>query len=147
MRKGIFCSMLSVLVAVALLLAFQGCGQQKQSGEKYENSELGFRMEFPASWKDRYTVEANPADNNGTSVVIKTNWDGVLCYVFRYTQEQFAGEGSSPVEHKLLGENDKYAYVMIFPGDVMYDPLNSEQVDTYTEMRNDLDKNVSFEII
>lgn len=140
-----------MLALVLCLLAFQGCTPKNQNdaAERYVNQELGFSVEFPGTWKDKYTVETNPSDESGSSVVVSTTWGGTLCYVFRYTTEEWAESGygeSIPVEYRVSGKSDHYVYLMLFPGDVQYDPGNEEQVDTYNEMRTDL-LSSNFEII
>lgn len=116
---------------------------------KYENQDLGFSMEFPNSWSDSYTVEANPGDESSASVAVYTDWGGRLCSVSRYTLKEWTGSaegGMIPVEYLILGQNDSYVYTLLFASDVQYDPEDEEQVNTYYEMRNDL-YNVKFEII
>ena len=124
--------------------------------EEYTNEELGFRIEFPSEWKGKYSVIKNPGswDFEGevdNSVMINTTsgWCGTLCYIFRETIEEWNewGRGeNSPVAFRLLAENDKFAYVMRFPGDVQWDTENEEQTKEYYDMINDLE-NVKFYII
>lgn len=139
----------SMLVFLVCLFVFQGCtpNEQPNAAEIYENQELGFRVEFPNTWKDKYAVEANP--QSSSSVIIETAWGGALCFIFRRTSEEWieSGKGESiPVEYKVLGENSDYIFLLYFASDVNYDPENEEQVNTYNEMRDDL-YNINFEIL
>lgn len=132
------------------LLFIQGCSVSNttDSQEKYENKELGFSIEFPSTWKDKYSVELNIGDESSSSVVITTSWGGALCYIFRNTQEEWQEmqQMESPVDYSLLSENDEYAYILIPASDVQYDINDEEQVKVYNDMRDDLDK-IKFEII
>ncbi len=140
---------LALLVMTIFMLSLYGCNQSKQpmTTEIYENKELAFRVEFPDTWKDNYSVVANP--QSSSSVIIETAWGGILCFIFRQTSEQWAESGYGelvPVEYRLLGENGDYVYLLYFASDVQYDHENEEQVNTYEVMRNDL-YNIKFEIL
>lgn len=145
MRK-FFC----VLCLIASLLVVQGCSipNTNNSQNKYENKELGFSVEFPSTWKGKYSVELNTADKSSSSVVIKTSWGGILCYIFRDTQEQWkeSQQIESPVDYTLLAENDEFAYILIPASDVQYDVNDEEQAKVYNDMRNSLNE-IKFEII
>lgn len=138
-----------MLALVACLFLLQGCSAEEQpsTAEIYENHKLGFCVEFPSAWKGKYTVDTNP--RSSSSVVVETEWGGILCYIFRKTSNEWveSGKGESiPVEYRVLGENSDYVYLLYFASDVNYDPENEEQVNTYNEMRNDL-YNIKFEIL
>ena len=139
-----------VIYLIISLLFIQGCSVSNiaNSQRKYENKELGFSIEFPSTWKEKYFVELNTGDKSSSSVVITTSWGGTLCYIFRNTQEEWKEiqQMESPVDYSLLGENDKYAYILIPASDVQYDINDQEQVKIYNDMRNELDK-IKFEII
>ena len=103
----------------------------------YENRDLGFAIEFPNTWEDSYSVEANRAHSSG--VIVKTEWGGILCFISRVDTEKWAESVKNdlvPVEYRVLGENSEYAYVLYFASDVNYE--GEEQAKIYREMRQDL---------
>ena len=113
----------------------------------YENRDLGFRIEFPDTWKNRYIVEADP--NNSSGVVVKAEWGGILCDIFKSTKEQWEEAEKNDwinVEYRVLGESGEYIYLMYFPSDVQYDMEDEEQTRIYREMREDL-YHIGFEIL
>jgi len=103
----------------------------------YENRDLGFAIEFPDTWQNRYSVKANPDDSSG--VIVETEWGGILCFINRVNAEAWAESVKDdlvPVEYRVLGENSEYVYVLYFASDVNYD--GEEQARIYGEMREDL---------
>ena len=146
MIRKIIC--LALVIAISLF-TFQGCIPEKQfvTTEIYENQELTFRVEFPRTWKDKYSVVANP--HSPESVIIQTTWGGTLGYIFRKTSEEWNSSGKGeeiPIEYKVLNESSVYIYLLYFASDVNYDPENEEQVDIYIEMRKEL-YNIKLEIL
>ena len=100
----------------------------------YENRDLGFAIEFPDTWENRYSVEPNPY-----GIVVCTEWGGILCFVYKENAEEWAESAKNDriqVEYKVLGESGEYVYVMYFPSDVNYQ--GEEQAEIYREMRRDL---------
>lgn len=111
----------------------------------YENQDLGFVMEFPDTWENRYSVEANPENPSG--IVVCTEWGGILCFVDKDNAEEWAESAKNdmiPVEYRVLGESGEYVYVMYFPSDVNYQ--GEEQAEVYQEMHQDL-YHVGFKIL
>ena len=103
----------------------------------YENQDLGFVMEFPDTWENRYSVEPNPENPSG--IVVCTEWGGILCFVDKDNAEEWAESAKNdmiPVEYRVLGESGEYVYVMYFPSDVNYQ--GEEQAEVYQEMHQDL---------
>lgn len=103
----------------------------------YENQDLGFAIEFPDTWENRYSVEPNPENPSG--IVVCTEWGGILCFVDKDNAEEWAESVKNdmiPVEYKVLGESGEYVYVMYFPSDVNYQ--GEEQAEIYQQMRRDL---------
>ena len=103
----------------------------------YENRDLGFAIEFPDTWENRYSVEANPENPSG--IVVCTEWGRILCFVDKDNAEEWAESAKNdmiPVEYRVLGESGEYVYVMYFPSDVNYQ--GEEQAAVYQEMHQDL---------
>lgn len=103
----------------------------------YENRDLGFAIEFPDTWENRYSVEPNPENPSG--IVVCTEWGGILCFVDKDNVEEWAESAKNdmiPVEYRVLGESGEYVYVMYFPSDVNYQ--GEEQAEVYQEMHQDL---------
>ena len=113
----------------------------------YENRDLGFRIEFSDTWENRYRVEANP--NNPSSIMVETEWGGILCFIFKNTKEQWEEAEKNDwmtTEYRVLGESGEYIYLMYFASDAPYDPEDEEQTRIYREMREDL-YHIGFEIL
>ena len=115
--------------------------------EVYTDDILGFDIEIPIKWKNKYTIEPNIGARNMTAderdsvaVITLLKMSGHLCYIFRYTQDEWAESGYGeliPVAHRVMAENSEFIYVMIFPGDVQYDHTDKEQEKEYREMQED----------
>ena len=113
----------------------------------YENRDLGFRIEFPDNWENRYRVEATTDGSSG--ILVETEWGGILCFIYREDAEEWKEEAKGdaiPVEYRVLGENDEYVYALYFASDAQYDPEDEEQTRIYQEMREDLYR-IGFEIL
>lgn len=113
----------------------------------YENRDLGFRIEFPNNWENRYRVEMTTDGSSG--ILVKTEWGGILCFIYREDAEKWKEEAKGdaiPVEYRVLGENDEYIYTLYFASDAQHDPEDEEQTRIYREMREDLYR-IGFEIL
>lgn len=109
-------------------------------GEIYENAQYGYRLTLPACWGDDYRLI-----EDGDSVRIDTAWGGTLCSIFVRDAADFAEE-HIPVPYRVLGQDERYVYLMYFASDVQYDPANAEQATAYLSMYQDL-RYVPFEIL
>ena len=122
--------------------------QVRPSGSvAYENRDLGFRIEFPDNWENRYRVEETTDGSSG--ILVETEWGGILCFIYREDAEEWKEEAKGdaiPVEYRVLGENDEYVYALYFASDAQYDPEDEEQTRIYQEMREDLHR-IGFEIL
>jgi hypothetical protein len=105
----------------------------------YTNKNLGFSLELPASWENKYSIEA--IDNSvlflHTESDLQTSAQGVLFAVIRYpgkmTKEQaLIGAGST---RSLLFTTDNYTYVLITPTGVEY---SEETEEEYLRMSADI---------
>jgi hypothetical protein len=135
---------LCLLVALFLFLfPSQGCGQ-KDPVERYENQTFGVQMELPAAWKGHYDIQEDDTPQFQRLMIgflYPPSWWGILGWIEKRPVQQWEADGRGeliPTEYKMLGETDGYVYVLVFPGDVHYDPENAEQTHLYEEMRNDL---------
>jgi hypothetical protein len=104
----------------------------------YTNKSLGFSLELPASWKDKYSI-----DETDTSVAFlhkesvgKSSAQGELFVVIRYpgkmTNEQ-AQQGAGV--RSLVLSTDKYSYVLAYPSGVEY---TTETQNDYIKMSADI---------
>lgn len=105
----------------------------------YTNVNLGFSLELPASWQDKYLI-----DESGNTVsflhkesVGKSGAQGALFAVIRYpdimTNEEAQNGGGGM--RSLVFTTDKYSYVLITPTGVEY---TDETEDDYLEMSEDI---------
>ncbi len=129
---------------------FSGSGPDSSGNSVvYMNREMGFSVEFPDTWKNRYKVRVNPGDSS--SLVIEVSeWGGTLGFISRETVKEWTESGKGeliPVPYRVLAENSEYVYILYFPSDANYDVEDEEQVDTYQEMTDDLYNNIKFEIL
>ncbi len=120
----------------------------------YENRDLGFRIGFPDTWKNRYNVVTNPDSSSGVS--IETEY-GTLGFVFKTTVKEWKESVTNdliPVPYTVLGENDEYVYVVYLTGDFskgdfnfdIEDEEDKEKWRLFQEMREDLYR-IGFEIL
>ncbi|WP_151736886.1 hypothetical protein [Paenibacillus tengchongensis] len=105
---------------------------------KYTNKNLGFSLELPASWENKYSI-----DENDTAVAFlhkesigKSSAQGELFAIIRYpgkmTTEQ-AQQGAGV--RSLVLSTDKYSYVLAYPSGVEY---TDETKDDYIKMSEDI---------
>ena len=111
----------------------------------YENRDLGFAIEFPDTWENRYSVEANPENPSG--IVVCTEWGGILCFLSKRDAKEWEESVKNDLivgAYRVLGESGDSVYVMYFASDVNYQ--GEEQTKIYWEMTEDL-YHVGFEIL
>ena len=90
----------------------------------YTNKNLGFSLELPASWENKYSIEelGNVVSFLHTESNLKTSAQGVVFVVIRYpgkmTKEQVLLGGGGM--RKLLFTTDNYTYVLATPTGVEY---------------------------
>ncbi len=133
-------------IDLVFLQSLFGEGTQELA-EVYENQDLGFRLLFPADWKDAYQIEINPGSSFG--VLIATSWGGTLATLLRTDAGEWdtdVAQNMIPVAYHVLHEGDDYVYVLYFASDVNYDLNDPEQTRNYKDMRQDL-YHVGFELI
>jgi ribulose-5-phosphate 4-epimerase/fuculose-1-phosphate aldolase len=104
----------------------------------YTNKDLGFSLELPASWENKYSIDE--LDNSvaflHTESKLKTRAQGELFAIIRYpgkmTNEQ-AQNGAGM--RSLVFTTDKYSYVLATPSGVEY---SDETEDDYLKMSADI---------
>ncbi len=120
----------------------------------YENQNLGFKIEFPDTWENRYSVVTNP--NSSSGVIIEMEY-GTLGFVFKSTVKEWEESVTNDlisVPYTVLGENDEYVYVVYLTGDFNTGDFNLDLKDEkirekfriFQEMREEL-SHVGFEIL
>lgn len=112
----------------------------------YENQNLGFKIEFPDTWENRYSVVTNP--NSSSGVIIEMEY-GTLGFVFKSTVKEWEESVKNdliPVPYTVLGENDEYVYVVYLTGDFNCDAEDEEKMRIFREMREDL-YHIGFEVL
>lgn len=105
----------------------------------YTNKNLGFSLELPASWENKYSIDEidNSVGFLHTESDLKTSAQGLLFAIIRYpgkmTNEQaLIGGGGT---RSLVFTTDNYSYVLITPTGVEY---SDETEDDYLEMSADI---------
>lgn len=109
----------------------------------YENAQLGFSLEFPFQWKDRYVIEDH---DDGIVIYCKKVYDawehegGRLLTIHRQVGELIDEEdiAQSPAPAKLLIQGNGYTYYAIFPSDVQYPPDNRKLAEEYKDLEEQI---------
>ncbi len=105
----------------------------------YSNKDLGFSLELPASWKNKYSIKEidNYVAFLHTESKLKTRAQGELFVIIRYpgkmTNEQVLLGGGGM--RSLVFTTDKYSYVLATPTGVEY---SDETEDDYRKMSADI---------
>ena len=130
---------LVVVVSVIIVLAVN-----PKKPISYENPELGFSLEFPSEWKERYVVEEH---EDSVVIYCKKVYDewghegGRLLTIQRQIGELIDEEdiAQSPAPAKMLLQGNGYTYYATFASDVQYPPDNSELAKEYLSLEEQLD--------
>lgn len=108
----------------------------------YINEKLGFSLNFPKEWEDKYAIEES---EDYVSVFDKQIYDidqgGLLFTIYRIRGETVTQEDMDmePVPTKIILQGKGYTYFCRLPSDVNY-PLNDEDLSKhYLEMRDQID--------
>ncbi|HCS10372.1 MAG TPA: hypothetical protein DIV40_02840 [Clostridiales bacterium] len=103
----------------------------------YKNESLGFSLNFPKEWKDKYEIEES---DNYISVFDKQIYDtgqgGLLFTINRTIGEMITQQDMNmePVPTKIILQGNGYTYFYRLPSDVNY-PVNDEELSKhYQEM-------------
>lgn len=105
----------------------------------YTNKNLGFSLELPASWENKYSIDEldNTVAFLHTESKLKSGAQGQLFVIIRYpgkmTKEQALIGGGGM--RSLLFTTDTYTYVLITPTGVEY---SDETEDDYLKMSADI---------
>ena len=135
-------TIISLLVVVSVIIVLAVNPKKPIS---YENSELGFSLEFPSEWKERYVVEEH---EDGIVIYCKKVYDewghegGRLLTIQREIGELIDEEdiAQSPAPAKMLLQGNGYTYYATFASDVQYPSDNSELAKEYLSLEEQLDQ-------
>ena len=140
-RKGII-SLIMVVLILGIIGLSAGCNQNTDSKAEdniiYKNETLGFSLEFPRDWKDKYIIEES-VDNIfifNKKVYENDNKAGRLLTIERVTGELITKEDmqQAPVGEQIILQGNGYTYFTIEPSDVQYPPDNEELSSDYKAM-------------
>lgn len=128
-----------VLVVLISVLLFSAC--TPHNTVVYTNEELGFNMDIPKSWKDKYLVE-----NGENSIIVshktlgKKDEKAFLFSITRVIGELITEEDVewSYTPQKLLGSGQGYSFILSLAEDLQYEPEDLENSKEYEEMREDI---------
>ncbi len=109
----------------------------------YENEALGFSLELPKEWKDRYVVEewGNSVGFFSKKVYEQYNGMGLLFTIVRDVGELITEKDTqqAPQAQQILLQGNGYTYYMRLPSDVQY-PMEEELSDDYIAMSKQISK-------
>ncbi len=117
--------------------------------------EINLTLIFPNKWKDKYSVEKDGQNyiiyhtqiREDVSAGIDAFDGGVLFYIVCYeesmTPEQFIEKGYDFVKYRYLFSTSDKTYILCYPGDVQWNPENSEQETEYLGMEEEI-KDIKF---
>jgi len=117
----------------------------------YINRQLGFSIEFPASWWGKYSIEISAFERNGGTAgaasiyhnptIDELGYAGFLFALGRAPGEDYT-EDDPPIYaggSKLLAIEDGYTYFINFPSGVEYsEAVNSESAVEYKEWESQI---------
>ncbi|MGB4432959.1 MAG: M56 family metallopeptidase, partial [Bacillota bacterium] len=132
---------ISLLVVVSVIIVLAVNPKKPIS---YENSELGFSLEFPSEWEERYVVEEHEDSVVIYCKKVYDEWEhegGRLLTIQRQIGELIDEEdiAQSPAPAKMLLQGNGYTYYATFASDVQYPPDNSELAKEYLSLEEQLD--------
>lgn len=115
----------------------------------YENRYLGFSLEIPSSWQEKYGIDENEKSvsvyHKGTREIYKHA--GGLFYVERLEGTLTQEEIQQPGNRFMVLQSNGHTYVFGTPTDVQYPiwsdgdkELNKKLADDYVKLFDDLDK-------
>lgn len=140
-RKGKILLIMAVLsLAISGLSA--GCNQnmnyKTEDSIIYKNETLGFSLEFPRDWKDKYIIEESADNISIFSKKIYENYNGAgrLLTIERVIGELITQEDmqQAPVGQQIVLRGNGYTYFTIEPSDVQYPPGDAELSKDYKAM-------------
>ena len=140
-RKGVIS-----LIFVALLIGVMGllisCNQNadikiKESNKimnKYESEALGFSLNLPEEWKNKYIVEESEASIEVFSKKVYEEYNkgtGLLFTIVRTVGELITEQDmqQAPQRQQILLQGNGYTYYIRWPSDVQY-PVDNEEVSS-----------------
>ncbi|HHV98641.1 MAG TPA: hypothetical protein GXX36_03550 [Clostridiaceae bacterium] len=104
----------------------------------YINEKLGFSLNFPVEWKDRYIIEES--DDN-ISVFCKKVYDKYKGAGLLFTMQRAVGEliteadmQQAPVMQQIVLQGNGYTYFTRRPSDIQYPPDDEEVSSDYETM-------------
>ena len=160
-KPSFWIMILAVIIIVFVLISFgtdpQKIGEQSETvnnqnqgmdsefnanNDNYKNEALGFSLNFPKEWEDKYSIEES---DNYISVFDKQIYDtgqgGLLFTINRTIGEMIAQQDMNmePVPTKIILQGNGYTYFYRLPTDVNY-PVNDEKLTKhYQEMSEQID--------
>lgn len=123
--------------------------------EMIKLEEINLTLILPDDWKGKYSVEASDQNyivyhtqvREDVSAGIDAFDGGVLFYIVCYeesmTSEQFMEKGYDFVQYRYLFSTSDKTYILCYPGDVQWNPENSEQETEYLGMEGEI-KDIKF---
>ncbi|MGI6712526.1 MAG: M56 family metallopeptidase [Bacillota bacterium] len=140
-------TILAIATVVTVLVSFMA---NPVNTHTYKNETLGFSLEFPKDWKDRYIIKE--ADHNISIFCKKINEkyheSGLLFSIERQIGELITKEdiGQAPVNQEIILQGNGYTYLTRIPSDVQY-PLNDKELSNeykvLSEKISDISRSIS----
>ena len=96
----------------------------------YKNETLGFSLNFPGDWEDKYLIKESEENISIFCKKIYENddWGGLLLSIERQIGELITDEDmlQAPVGQQIILQGNGYTYFARIPSDVQYPPDNEE---------------------
>jgi len=107
-------------------------------GDLYINEKLGFSLNFPVEWRDRYIIEES---ENNISVFCKKVYEKYKGAGLLFTMQRAVGEliteadmQQAPVMQQIVLQGNGYTYFTRRPSDMQYPPDDEEVSSDYETM-------------
>ncbi|WP_286884325.1 hypothetical protein [Aneurinibacillus sp. UBA3580] len=104
----------------------------------YINKAMGFSLQLPASWENKYTVEQVEKNIDGFPAVIFINpkHSFELMEIVTIPENIWKSEGYDESLYLKLAERDGTIYAALFPSETLYE--GDQEVTEITDMLNDM---------
>jgi hypothetical protein len=147
-KTKVVVSLLMAVLLLGIIGLSAGCNQNTDCKTEdsiiYKNETLGFSLEFPSDWRDKYIIKESVDNISIFNKKIYENYDqaGWLLTIERVTGELITKEDmqQAPVSQKIILQGNGYTYFTIEPSDVQYPPDNKELSSEYQAMSKRIPK-------
>lgn len=130
-----------VLLVIGMLGIMSGCTKniepEQVSPIVYNNEMLGFSLQFPADWQDKYIIEETDTNITLFNKKIYEEVGGGLLFTIERMIGELVTEADmkeAPVSQQIILQGNGYTFFTVMPSDVQYPVDNKELSREYVAM-------------